>query len=132
VRRVANHARFPVRAHLCQNGLDPGDEEIKVEHRAPLDVLERLAQACPAQHVGRDHLQPRADREERGLRWRKWLPGAARSLKADVVSESATMQELRGFGLHNGVTGDLSGISGDRWYSPAPKARKDRGEVLCR
>ncbi len=33
---------------------------------------------------------------------------------------------------HSGITGDLSGISGDRRYSPAPKARKQLGEVLCR
>ncbi len=75
---------------------------------------------------------PRADREERDLRSPKWLPGAAGSLKADVVSESATMQELRGFDLHNGVTVDPSGISGDKRCSPAPKARKQLDEVLCR
>ncbi len=33
-----------------------------------------------------------------------------------MVSESATIQELRDSGLYNGVTGDLSGISGDRRY----------------
>jgi hypothetical protein len=38
-------------------------------------------------------------------------------------------------GKHCGVTGDLSGISGDKRYSPAPKAREqlgEVGEVLCR
>ncbi len=33
---------------------------------------------------------------------------------------------------HCGVTGDLSGISGDWRYSPAPKAPEQLGEVLCR
>ncbi len=41
---------------------------------------------------------------------------------AGVVSESATIHELKDFGLHNGVTGDRSGISGDRRYSPPPNA----------
>jgi len=31
-----------------------------------------------------------------------------------------------------GVTGDLSGVSGDRRYSPVPKARKQLGDLLCR
>jgi hypothetical protein len=35
-------------------------------------------------------------------------------------------------GKHNGLKGDVSGISSDRPYSPAPKARKQLGEVPCR
>ncbi len=41
----------------------------------------------------------------------------------------ATIQELSDFALPYGVYEDLSDIAGDRRHSPAPKARKQLGEV---